>query len=172
MTKRIEKQTIIKATPYQVYNFISQPENWPQITNISSVSQLSDQPSFSLTTKTLLGTKSTKITLIKSDPPKHFSYKNDSSVFTNESGFDLAEHPEGTLVTAYTQVESGPLANALSLHGLTKNAEKDLEATLNNLQITLGKINPPKDTTPDPEIVSDLEEINTLLKKSPDTQSE
>lgn len=172
MIKRIEKQVIINATPQQLYNFISDPENWPQITKVTTVVKTDDtNPTYSLTLKTLLSTKNFKITITKAEPPTTFAYKNNSNVFTNESGFEITPDPQGSLLKAYTEADSGPLANALSLHGVNKNAEKNLEDTLKQIKIVMGKINPPIKNTPDPEIVSDLEEINTLLKETQENQS-
>lgn len=172
MTKRIEKQTIINCTPYQIYNFVSVLQNWPQITKITSVTKTPDELTYTLTLNTLLSKKSFTITVTKTEPPTTFAYKNNSLIFTNESGFEITEHPEGSCIKVYTQVEAGPIANTLALHGITKKTEKELEEMLTKLKLVLGKIDPPKDNLPDPKIVSDLEEINSLLKKSQDRKAE
>lgn len=142
MAKRIEVDIVINKEPHQIYYFISDLLNLPFWSDVDAVEKVSGGGEigsiYNIVTPTLLGKRKTPVEITKTITHQHFAFKDNSLSVNNETGFSLKEEGEQTRVTAYQEIEIGPLVSLLTLNFLTsKDAGRSLSGMLERLKSIL-----------------------------------
>lgn len=141
MSKIIESTIEIKSNADALFTFVSKMENLPSFSGFTSVELVSGDgevgSNYSLINKTLLGgSRSTSVEIVVKDSPVEFAYKDNSVSAENKIGYKFENSSDGNVkVTAYREVDMGPIALALTLNFLSDGiAKKELERNLGMLK--------------------------------------
>lgn len=142
MAKRIEVDIVINKEPHEIYYFISDLLNLPFWSDVDAVEIVSGGGEigsiYNIITPTLLTKRKTSVEITKTVTHALFAFKDNSLSVNNETGFELKEEDGKTRVTAYQEIEIGPLVSLLTLNFLTsKDASRSLSGMLERLKSIL-----------------------------------
>lgn len=142
MAKRIAVDIVISKEPHQIYYFISDLLNLPLWSDVAAVEIISGSGEvgsiYNIVTPTLLGKRTTPVEITKTVTHGLFAFKDNSLSFNNETGFSLKEEGGQTRVTAYQEIDIGPLVSLLTLNFLTsRDAGRSLSGMLERLKSIL-----------------------------------
>lgn len=139
MAKRVEASIVINKEPHQIYYFIADLLNLPLWSDVEAVEKVSGDGEvgsiYNIVTSTLLSKRKTPVEITQTITHGLFAFKDNSLSVNNETGFSLKEEGGQTRVTAYQEIDIGPLVSLLTLNFLTsRDADRSLSKMLERLK--------------------------------------